>query len=392
MERPQENRRSDVRALERLKAKRHRRKVIRITALVLVLAGAIAYATGFFSASLAVLGDVVDSAALMLSPGKGYPAQLSVSGFAQAKAVGSGAALLGDNDLVIWSSSAKEALRIQHGYANPVLTSGNARACVYNRAGTELRVVSRTRELFTKNFDNTILLARMSPGGALAVATKSERYMAQVTVYNTSFEPVYTWYSASYYPTAIAFASDNHRLAVVCPKGVGGQLGSVITLLDTRKDDKVAVIEAPGSLALEMKYLSGGELLVVYDNMAAVYNSETGEEKARYAYGDRTLLFASCEKGKNVALLFGDRNQVSLNRVVVLNNTMQEICAVDYRRAAEDLLLTRDRVYILGENAADIYDLKGELVETVPLTGRGDQLIYCKKVLAVTSREVAVVS
>ena len=383
---------TDIHALERLKAKRHRRKILQGAILVLALAGGIAYATGFFSASMAVLGDAVDTAYLLMSRGKGYPADLPVSGFLQSAAVGSCTAVLGDNDVVVLSSSAKESLRVQHGYASPCLTTGKARLCIYNRGSTELQVLSRTRSLFSKKFDKEILFASMSPGGVLAVATKSERYLAQVTVFNTGFQEIYTWYSASDYPSSVTFAQDNRRFAVVCPKAENGALGSVITLLDTRKSDVVCQISAPGSLAVKLKYLPGNELLVVYDNMCAVYNSETGEEKARYSYDGRSLLYANAEKGKNMALVFGNESKTSLNEAVVLSSSLQEVCNVPYGKGIYGLVLTRDRLYLMGEASVDAYNLKGEALHSQALSGRGDRLVYSKKLLAFTSKEISAVT
>ena len=53
-------------------------------------------------------------------------------------------------------------LSLQPSYARPVLAVGGTHFVVYNRAGSELTVCSRTRTLYTQRFDEDILLCAMS--------------------------------------------------------------------------------------------------------------------------------------------------------------------------------------------------------------------------------------
>ncbi len=48
---------------------------------------------------------------------------------------------------------------IQSGYARPAIAAGKTRFVLYNRSGSELRVESRTQNLYTKTMDRTISCA-----------------------------------------------------------------------------------------------------------------------------------------------------------------------------------------------------------------------------------------
>ena len=49
---------------------------------------------------------------------------------------------------------------IQSGYARPAIAAGKTRFVLYNRSGNELRVESRTQNLYTKTMDSTIYAVR----------------------------------------------------------------------------------------------------------------------------------------------------------------------------------------------------------------------------------------
>lgn len=73
---------------------------------------------------------------------------------------------------------------IQSGYARPALAAGKTRFVLYNRSGNELRVESRTQNLYTKQLENSIFLCAMSDNGTLAVVTEDQTSMAKLLVYS----------------------------------------------------------------------------------------------------------------------------------------------------------------------------------------------------------------
>ena len=69
---------------------------------------------------------------------------------------------LGNEDVLVYSAYGSKILSLQPSYARPVLAVGGTHFVVYNRAGSELTVCSRTRTLYTQRFDEDILLCAMS--------------------------------------------------------------------------------------------------------------------------------------------------------------------------------------------------------------------------------------
>lgn len=377
--------RKEAQTVEALRARRRKKRMRRMAIFVVALALLLAYITGIFGASIAVIGDVFENVRIAFIKGEGYPVDIPVTKFKKSEAIGSNTAYLGETDLVVLSSSGAETLRIQHGYTNPAIATSNTRICVYNRGGTELQVESVTRTLFKQTFEKAILLANMSENGYLAVATKSVGYMAQVTVYNASFEDLYIVYLTDT-PMLITFGDNSNQLAIASYIANGGALHTEINLYS--KGEPATKIYKENSLALQMHYLNSNELLVLYDDCIIVYNINSGEELGRYVYNGSTILRTDSTKGNNIAMVFGDEKQTALNKVVVVSEEMQEVLQIPVGVAVEDVLITRDRLYILTGTQVLKYDLKGELLETIDLENYGTQLIYSKKVLVITAKEV----
>ena len=150
--------------------------------------------TGTLSASLALLGDAVDSASLYLNRANGgWPTTTGITEPLQIEPLADGFVELGNEDVLVYSAYGSKILSLQPSYARPVLAVGGTHFVVYNRAGSELTVCSRTRTLYTQRFDEDILLCAMSNNNSLAVVTDADRFAGWVHIYDPSMRELYSW-------------------------------------------------------------------------------------------------------------------------------------------------------------------------------------------------------
>ena len=334
-------------------------------------------------ASLALLGDAVDSIGIALTPSPGYPVSFTLSGYQNALPLAGGFVAVGDKDLAIYSAGGNEVRRIQHGYGRPAITAGNTRVCVYNRAGKELRVESRSRTLFENKFDDAIQLCAMSPNGTLAVFTKSKLY-----VYDPMFENIYTFQTQDL-PTALAFAGDNRQFAAGCPYAEGGALGGTVYLMDTRKDEYVTIRNTEG-MPVKIQYLTNAEVLVLYDTYAAVYDTADGTELYRYSYGGRTLQSAAISAGKNAVLLFGDGVHGALTQLTILDATLSEAGSADVNERASGVAASRTGAFVLTNDGVLSYGLDGVFYGATVTEAKPLAMVNGRKLLLLEQGEVSV--
>ena len=330
-----------------------------LLALSLVLLTAVVlFATGIAGSSVAALKDLTDTARIALLPGSGWPQQTGVAELEQMAPLTGSFVELGDEGCVVWSRTGKKLNSIQSGYARPALAVGNTRFVLYNRAGKELTVQSRTRQLYAKSFNNAIMLCEMAQNGTLAVVTESDRYAAEVMVYDASFSgDPFTWKltSTDGTPIALSFATDNHRFAAATVAARDGQLRTTVRMMNTNSDTAGPFYVADtGSVILKLKWISSSRVLAVFDTYAAIINVSDGTESARYDYGGATLQSVSIS-GRSTALLLAVRGGDTL---VTLDDSLNQLASVAAGQA-KSVSSTATAVYLLTASGVESYGYDG---------------------------------
>ena len=112
----------------------------------------------------------------------GWPTTTGITEPLQIEPLADGFVELGNEDVLVYSAYGSKILSLQPSYARPVLAVGGTHFVVYNRAGSELTVCSRTRTLYTQRFDEDILLCAMSNNNSLAVVTDADRFAGWVHI------------------------------------------------------------------------------------------------------------------------------------------------------------------------------------------------------------------
>lgn len=379
----------------RLQEVRHRRAMRRLRRLLLVLAAAAAvglYFTGAYSQLALAARETVDSVRIALMPGTGWPVKTGIPEVLQAEPLAGGFVLLGQQDAGVWSAGGSELRTIQHGYARPAISAGNTRFCLYGRSGYELRVEGRTSTLYKRTFEQPILLAEMSNGGSVAVVTQSDRFAAELTVWDAAMEFRYGWNPTDTEgtPVRVAFARDNKRLAVACLVAQGGSLQTNLYFLDIRSDAVTASASVSGQI-LQLHWLSADRLLAVCERTAVVLDAATGEQTAVYSYSGESLGSASVA-GQNCALLFSPDASDSPARLVVLDPQMQVLAEASVPSPATAVVCTRVAAYVLRQESVAAYSLAGELQWESPTEMRPLAVLDAKQLVVVTGGQAALLA
>ena len=370
--------------------RRARRRRIFLVVLVLALLLAAAWVTGVLGASVSSLGDVADSVTLYFRRSGGWPAATGIEEPTRIEELAGGFVELDKEDVVVYSAYGTQVRSLQPGYARPALAVGNTRFVLYDRAGTNLQVESRTRTLYTKTFTNAIMLCAMSPNGTLGVVTESDRYAAELQVFSPTMRSVYSWKMTQDQgtPLALSFASDNHRFAVGTVAARGGQLACSLYLMDTAHSETGPVYTADeGSLLLQLHWISTDRVLAVFDTYAVVVDAATGQQTARYDFGGATLQGASVNR-RTTALLLSTH---SGNELVILNGDLQTV-GQGSAGQAEGVACGDTAVYLWGADTVVCCELSGEQRWTRVLDTRPLAVLDARQPLLFTAGRVEVLS
>ncbi len=360
-----------VEYLEQARARVRARRLRRTALIVAVLTAVVLFTTGLVGSSVALVKDCVDTTRIALMPGPGWPQQTGVMEPTQVLPMTGGFVELGGDSCVVYSRTGTRLNSIQSGYGRPALAAGKTRFVLYNRSGNELRVESRTQNLYTKKLENNIFLCAMSDNGTLAVVTDDVSSMAELLVYSPAMEQQLRWNMTSNdgTPLRMAFSPDSRRLAAAAVTAGGGQMQTNLYVVTLAQGDPVNVGSQSG-VPQWVGWLSGTTLLAVYDSRAILYNA-AGGERARYEFGGSTLRDVSVDSAGNVALLLASGQVCQL---VTLDKELN----VQYSgnvTTSNKVVRRGELVYLLTDSTVESRTSAGEYQWSQSLTARPQALL-----------------
>ena len=360
-----------VEYLEQARARVRARRLRRTALIVAVLTAVVLFTTGLVGSSVALVKDCVDTTRIALMPGPGWPQQTGVMEPTRVLPMTGGFVELGGDSCVVYSRTGTRLNSIQSGYGRPALAAGKTRFVLYNRSGNELRVESRTQNLYTKKLENNIFLCAMSDNGTLAVVTDDVSSMAELLVYSPTMEQQLRWNMTSNdgTPLRMAFSPDSRRLAAAAVTAGGGQMQTNLYVVTLAQGDPVNVGSQSG-VPQWMGWLSGTTLLAVYDSRAILYNA-AGGERARYEFGGGTLRDVSVDSAGNVALLLASGQVCQL---VTLDKELN----VQYSgnvTTSNKVVRRGELVYLLTDSTVESLTSAGEYQWSQSLTARPQALL-----------------
>ena len=362
-------------ARERVRNRRIRRTALIVVALTLV----VLFTTGIVGSSVAMAKDWADTARILLFPGTGWPQQTGVMEVKQLASMNSSFVELGEEGCVVWSRTGTRLNSIQSGYARPALAVGKNRFVLYNRSGNELRVESRTQNLYTKTMENSITLCAMADNGTLAVVTEDPGSAARLRIYSSSMEEQLSWSltTTDGTPLRMAFSPDGRRLAVAAVTVSGGQMVTNFYIVTLAQGDPVLVGSGSGA-AQWLSWPSAQSVLALCDSRAVLYNA-SGGEKAAYDFTGQTLRDISVDASGNAALLLASGQlcqAVMLDRELNVEGTAQV-------QAANRIVRAGQSFYLLTDSGVECLSTDGTSQWQESLSARPQGLLADRKQLLV---------
>jgi len=373
-----------VEYLEQARARVRNRRIRRTALIVAALTLVVLFATGFVGSSVAMAKDWADTARILLFPGTGWPQQTGVMEVEQLAALNGSFVELGEEGCAVWSRTGTRLNAIQSGYARPALAAGKNRFVLYNRSGNELRVESRTQNLYTKTMENSITLCAMADNGTLAVVTEDPGSAARLRIYSSSMEEQLSWSltTTDGTPLRMAFSPDGRRLAVAAVTVSGGQMVTNFYIVTLAQGDPVLVGSGSGA-AQWLSWPSAQSVLALCDSRAVLYNA-SGGEKAAYDFTGQTLRDISVDASGNAALLLASGQlcqAVMLDRELNVEGTAQV-------QAANRIVRAGQSFYLLTDSGVECFAADGVYQWGQTLSVRPQALIAGKQLLVLCGNTV----
>ena len=374
-----------VEYLEAARARVRTRRIRRTVIIVAVLTILVLFATGAVGSSIARAKDLVDTAVITLAPAPGWPQQTGITDPDTVQQLSGAFVEMSGDSCAVYSMNGTRLNSIQSGYARPALAAGKNRFVLYNRSGNELRVESRTQNLYTKQLENSIFLCAMADNGNLAVVTEDVSAMAELLIYNSNMEQVLSWSMSSNdgTPLRMAFSPDGRKLAAAAVTAGGGQMMTNLYLVNLASGDPVSLANQSG-VPQWLGWTSASTILAVYDSRAVLYNAGGGE-RAAYEFAGNTLKDISVDAAGNVALLLGSGQ---LHQAVLLDKSLN-VQFSGTVSSANSIVRAGSLFYLLSDSGVECYNTSGEQQWSQTLAAKPQALLADSKELLLFSGNTA---
>ena len=262
------------------------------------------------------------------------------------------AVMVSDTALTILNSTAKELVRRQHSFSNPVLRAAGSRILIYNLGGSGFQLENYSKTVRKGSGGDNILAGAIAQNGRYALATEADGYCAKLTAYLPDHSAQYVYEFSDYYVTDIALNRNGSRAAVAAVSASGGGLVSAVYLFDFSNPEPVKVLTYPENLMLSVDYGSNGTIVAVGDRLTSVIGEGGG--KTDYSYGSQTLTAFAADNGRT-ALSLAPYANAAQGSLVLLNDLGKQAARVELKRAAGSLALYGDTAAVLAGGTVSAY-------------------------------------
>lgn len=310
------------------------------------------------------------------SNGGGFPVDLSRSAKYEIGKLGENFYLLTDTYLYTYNEDGAELSGKQHGLQKPMCSSNDKRALVYDRSGKDVKEYSKSAEVFSKSFEDSIVFAEMGTDERCAVVTTASRYSNYLYVLNLEGRQIFRWASPDEMIMQVCFDDGDKSIYVSVVGEKNGALNSSVLRFEISETTKSETWRASigGSVSYSLQKCADGVYAVTSEG-AFLINDKTGDLIASNEYSKEIVGIAK-SSGVHVTLF---RDPVSNGVVATAYSETLEPTAAAALENSADFDVESGRFYALCGNKLTVYDAALEEITSFDLDDEYSDIIIIGK-------------
>ncbi|MBQ6568997.1 MAG: hypothetical protein IJL87_01930 [Clostridia bacterium] len=265
-------------SIERTKKfKLHAKQVLKLTGIAILLLFAIVFFQNRSDLTWNGFKNWVSDKIALAGIGQGYPVTIT-GGYSKAiDTFGDAIIELTDTSFVVLDSTGKTAASRQHGFASPAISSTDRYALLYDTNGTNFRIESVSRTVYSASADGQILSASLSKSGCYALITKDSSYLGAVYVYDKKHNPLLEWKSAFHQLQSVSVSPNGKHTAITGITTENGQIKSCVMVFNYISKEDTKTFEFYDSMLLDCEFVTSDYLSVVGDTASYVIDIRNGK-------------------------------------------------------------------------------------------------------------------
>ena len=296
-----------------------------------------------------------------------------------------GSVAVADSDsLQIYDLRGDNILSVTQHFSNPNLLASDQFILSYNTGGPTYRIYNSLSKLHEETLDYEISSASMNKNGLYAIVSKTKEYRSSVTVYDSSFSPLYQWFSPDKFVMDTAICDNNQNfLIAACATDQSGTLESQILVCRLGEEEKLADIRLDDVMVLSLSYRADGTFAALCDD-GFRYFSKDGAQLSFVSFGGMIPVKAGLTDKYSFYAV--NRNVVgSEHTVLIADREGRTLFEGSILGEITDYTFTEDALYLLLERQIVRVPLRGSeiLYQDVTVNGTGiltvddQQLLLC---------------
>lgn len=252
-------------------------KAVCIILVVLILL--FVAADRFGNITFSSVGDYFSGVISGAKSGDGYPYYFESSTAQNVEKINSDLIVLTDDSTFVLDATAKKLSELQHSYSVPLISSRNGRAVIFDVGGYSYRVQSKTKILYEGTSEHKIITAAIGKDGSVALATRGDSSMSELTVYNKNQKEVFKWECAKEAIVAVDISDNGKRAAVSVLGAENGELYSKVIIFDFRYSEQISEYSYGSQTVSDVEFISSNKVLATGEEVFSIIDKTSKQDE-----------------------------------------------------------------------------------------------------------------
>lgn len=290
--------------------------------------------------------------------GSGYPVRLSGGTLLSSTSQGNHSFLVSTTNFECYNNNGKNIFSYQHGYQSPLLSVSDARTLLFDQSGKNFSVHNLNRELYKGQTDNAILCADITKNGYYAIATLSDSYSSQVSVFNSKNEKIYEWYCSDYIINSVVLSPNGKTLGVSAVSANNGAFVSKVYIIGYESATPKATFDYNG-MVLTLKKSGTKGFTSILENSVDFFSWR--KYKTNSFTTEENIIISENYKA-NTLLVTGRLANKNENLITIFDALGKQKYSFSFSGIIDSVEYKGSHIYILSENNIHHYSLSGEFI------------------------------
>ncbi|MBR6696005.1 MAG: hypothetical protein IKL70_06305 [Oscillospiraceae bacterium] len=267
---------------------------------------------------------------------------------------------LDDTHFYMYSVDGELVAERQHSYSSPVLKSGHKRSVIYDCGGKKLKVESKQKTIYEKEFSGNIILAELSGNDSAAVVSESDGFACVMNIYNPDGSERYTIKNVEGRIIDVDFYVGSSGCIAVNVGVEGGKLVSSLSKYDFSKTEPNWHSSPVDTFAVSAEIMQNGDIAVFGDTKFAYY-SKDGELIGTYEYPYQLSDFSA---GISNSAILLQREEFRKSTLVIINDVNNPV-TVELDKTAKGVYTSEKEIYVLTTDELIAYSFDGVKIDSI---------------------------